>query len=142
MKKHSLYSERILSGNRSFYLDVRETQKGNQYLTLSCVSQKDGETASRNQIVIFESEIDRFSTSFMHSLLHFTRKQTTKEVRIEKARTKYARAYEPWSKKEDAELALLFTQGKSIDDMAQSLQRQPGAVKLRVDKLELVPVAA
>ena len=143
MKKQSLYTERVESGKRSFYFDIRESEKGSNYLVISELNKKEEGGTDRRQIIIFENEIDRFGASFVRSLLHFTQKTSSKTARIEEAKVKYARAYEPWSKKEDAELALLFSQGKMVDDIAQSLKRQPGAIKLRIDKLELVkPQAA
>ncbi len=137
MKKQTLFTESVEAGNRSFYFDIRESEKGSNYLVISEVSKKEDGEKERRQIIIFENEIDRFATKIGASLLNFTRKSTSKEAIIARAKKKYPNAYEPWSKKEDAELALLYRKGSSTMELAESLKRQPGAIKLRLEKLDL-----
>ena len=58
------------------------------------------------------------------------------ESAMEKARRKHARAYAPWSEKEDAELNALNTAGKSTAEIAGHLQRQPSAIRSRLAKMQ------
>ena len=141
MKKQSLYTEKVEAGKRSFYFDIRESENGSNYLVISEVSKKEDETTERRQIVIFENEIDRVAVKIGRSLLNFTRKSTSKEAIIARAKERYANAYEPWSEKDDAELTLFHRQGSSIENITKSLQRQPGAIKLRLKKLNLAQAA-
>lgn len=147
MKKQSLYSEKLEKGNRRFYFDIRETEKGSNYFTINEITTKENEDDKRRQIMVFENEVDRFAAAIVRTLLHFNVKDSkvpqAKVARIQEAKAKYARAYEPWTKKEDAELALLYSQGKSKTEIGTSLQRNPGAINVRIEKLNLVkPVAA
>jgi PurA ssDNA and RNA-binding protein len=148
MKKQSLYSEKLEKGNRKFYLDVRETEKGSNFLSVSEITTKENEEDQRRQIVIFESEIDQFAAALVRTLLQFNvseqpqAKPEARIARINEAKATYARAYEPWDKKEDAELALLFSQGKTMTEIGESLQRNPGAINIRIEKLGLVKTLA
>ncbi len=137
MKKQSLYTETIDAGNRAFYFDIREAENGSNYLVISEVSKKEDGQTERRQLLIFENEIDRFAAKIGRSLLNFVRKTTSKEARIAKAKEKYPNAYEPWTKKEDDQLATLYQQGNNTFQISENLQRQPGAIKIRIEKLKL-----
>ena len=143
MRKQNLYSEFVEKGNRCFYFDIRETERGDNYFVLSEITRKKDDDDQRRQILVFENEMDKFGAAFMRTLLHFEMKQKEAKIaRIQEAKARYNRAYEPWTKKEDAELALLFGEGKTITEIGEKLQRQPGAIKLRVDKLNLTKAVA
>jgi len=60
-----------------------------------------------------------------------------KLVALDKLRDKYPRAYRPWTPREDNQLADMFKRGLSLNDMSEQLGRQPGAIRIRVEKLEL-----
>ena len=142
MKKQSLYTESVEAGKRSFYFDIRESENGSNYLVISEVTKKeDGET-ERRQVFIFENEMARVAAKISRSLVNFTRKSTSKESIIARAKEKYPNAYEPWSEKEDAELSLLYKQDTDTENISKNLQRQPGAIKSRLEKLKLVSAKA
>jgi hypothetical protein len=58
------------------------------------------------------------------------------QQRVARIRTTYPRAYETWTQEEEATLAELARSGVSVDEMARQLQRQPGAIRSRMVKLE------
>ena len=60
------------------------------------------------------------------------------EERMAEIREEHPRAYEPWSEEEDADLARFFHSGKTAKQIAETLQRQPGAIRSRLKKLNLV----
>jgi len=60
-----------------------------------------------------------------------------KFVSLEKLRKKYPRAYQPWTVRDDNQLAEMFKKGARINDIAGQLQRQPGAIRVRLEKLGL-----
>ena len=138
MKKQTLYTERIEFNNRHFYFDIKEAENGSPYLVITELKQKEDGSNERRQVFIFENEITSVAAKISRSLINFTRKSTSKEAIIAKAKKKYPRAYEPWTKKEDAELALLYKQGNSTMILSEKLQRQPGAITARLEKLKLV----
>ncbi|MFT5802158.1 MAG: hypothetical protein ACI956_001969 [Nonlabens sp.] len=142
MKKQSLYTTSVESKTRSFYFDIKEAENGSNYLIISEVKTKNDGTTERRQIFIFENEIAQVASKVTSSLVNFTRKETARDARIARAKQKYANAYEPWTKKEDADLALLFKQGNNTMTISEELQRQPGAITIRLEKLSLIATQA
>jgi hypothetical protein len=60
------------------------------------------------------------------------------ETRMAKIQAEHPRAYQPWNEEEDARLTELFQKHVSVTDIAKTLQRQPGAIRSRLSKLNLV----
>ena len=61
---------------------------------------------------------------------------------LEERRRVHARAYERWEAEEDARLIRLVLDGHDITDIAATLQRQPSAIRSRIDKLRAAPDGA
>jgi superfamily II DNA helicase RecQ len=59
-----------------------------------------------------------------------------------KVREKHPRAYERWSDSEDARVTELHESGVSVEGIANELERQPGAVAMRLERLGLAPATA
>ena len=59
------------------------------------------------------------------------------EERLARIREVYPRAYERWTDEEDAKLAQLVQSGRSVEEIAGQLQRQPSAIRSRVLKRNL-----
>lgn len=58
-------------------------------------------------------------------------------IPLDKLREKHPRAYRPWSSRDDNQLAEMVKMGLSLSQMSRQLGRQPGAVRIRIEKLEL-----
>lgn len=58
--------------------------------------------------------------------------------RLAQIREAHPRAYEKWSAGEDAELAQLVARSETVGEIAARLRRQPGAIRARMLKLNLV----
>ena len=56
----------------------------------------------------------------------------------EKIRHKYPRAYVKWSQDEDENLKKEYASGQQISELVQKFQRQPGAIRSRLQKLGLM----
>lgn len=56
----------------------------------------------------------------------------------EKIRNKYPRAYVKWSQDEDENLKKEYASGQQIGELVQRFQRQPGAIRSRLQKLGLM----
>ena len=56
----------------------------------------------------------------------------------EKIRQKYPRAYVKWTRDEDENLQNEYASGREIGELAQSFQRQPAAIRSRLQKLGLI----
>ncbi len=58
---------------------------------------------------------------------------------LQQIKMKYPNAYEPWSTEEDEKLKTLFSENEDIKKIGEILQRQPGAIKSRLRKYNLMP---
>lgn len=58
---------------------------------------------------------------------------------VANARQTYPRAYELWSQEEEAYLTWLFSSGLLLPEMAKTLGRQPNAIRIRLQRLGLLP---
>jgi len=65
-------------------------------------------------------------------------KVAKKKFSVKVLREKYPNAYRPWGDDEDALLEKLFGEERKTKEMAAELGRQPGAVRARLRKLEIV----
>ena len=71
------------------------------------------------------------------ALLASATEGTTYEERMQAIQEKHPRAYSPWEPAEDESLKRLFASGKKVKEIAELLYRQPGAIRSRLDKLNL-----
>ena len=53
-------------------------------------------------------------------------------------RESHAKAYAPWTTAEENDLVLRHSQGETVDAIAASLGRKPGAIRSRLKKLALM----
>ena len=60
------------------------------------------------------------------------------KIQNEKIRQKYPRAYVKWSQDEDENLKKEYASCQQIGELAQKFQRQPGAIRSRLQKLGLI----
>ena len=56
----SLFSERVRAGQRTYFFDVRESSKGNLYLTLSESRPTEGDSFERTRITVFNDHLQDF----------------------------------------------------------------------------------
>lgn len=61
-----------------------------------------------------------------------------RDERLREIRAEHPRAYEPWTKDEDLRLGSMFAARKTVDEIADTLQRQRGAITSRLAKLGLL----
>jgi hypothetical protein len=66
-----LYSEQISAGKRTYFLDIKQSTKGNKYLVITESKKVDDGKFERHSVMIFEEDIEKFATSFMKVLLKF-----------------------------------------------------------------------
>jgi hypothetical protein len=70
--------------------------------------------------------------------LEIIRTATGEKFSVEDIRQDHPRAYEKWNTEEDGRLRQLFHSGNSVKQIAEALQRQPGAIRSQLAKLNLV----
>ena len=64
--------------------------------------------------------------------------KTDYHKRLKRIKENYANAYGPWEKEDDSRLKTLNSENKTISEIAQILKRQPGAIRSRLRKFELI----
>ena len=59
------------------------------------------------------------------------------EERLGEIKQAHPKAYQPWTSEEDVRLTERFRSGASVEQLAREFQRQPGAIRSRLAKLNL-----
>jgi len=62
---------------------------------------------------------------------------TPKAYSIEEIRKTHQNAYAPWTKEDDDKLEKLYCEGKSTKELSEVFGRNIGAIRSRIEKLEL-----
>ncbi|MDB6029232.1 MAG: hypothetical protein JWM68_5455 [Verrucomicrobiales bacterium] len=60
-----------------------------------------------------------------------------KAYSVDDIRNEHPQAYRKWDMTQDAELAELFHSGKTVQQIADAMERQPGGIQSRLVKLNL-----
>ena len=136
-----IYSDKITMGRRTYFFDIKKSEKGELYLVIS-ESKKTGDVFEHHHLFVFEENINGFSEIFQKTLEKFkdlnkSKLTDAKAYSVKKIRETYEHAYLPWTLKDDRKLELLFCEGKQIKEIAQILGRNGGAIFSRINKLEL-----
>ncbi|MBL1408807.1 hypothetical protein [Sphingobacterium faecale] len=63
--------------------------------------------------------------------------RSSNDILYDEQRKLYPQAYMPWSTEDDERLEKLFCNGTSTKELAKMFQRNPGAIRSRIKKLEL-----
>ncbi len=66
----------------------------------------------------------------------------TRAERIARVRVTYPNAFMPWSAADDALLLTMASEGRTLRQIAAELRRQPGAVRMRLEKWQKDPNGA
>lgn len=62
-ERTELFSEKVVTRNRTYYLDVKAGRDGARYLVI-CETKKTNEGHERSRVMIFEENIEAFATAF------------------------------------------------------------------------------
>lgn len=81
------------------------------------------------------NEIVEVHLAFKFSSLEKSSQQYPGLVKVHR---QYPRAYEKWVDEEDTYLKCKYSEGLSIQELAEILHRQPGAIRSRLRRLRLV----
>ncbi|WP_134089828.1 DUF3276 family protein [Olivibacter sp. XZL3] len=134
MENSELFSEKITKGSRTYFFDVKSTEGGDLYLSIS-ESKRTDEGFERNRILVFEEDFNDFKAAFNRVAKKLV--SENKSYSLDNIREKHPQAYQPWSLEDDEKLETLFCEGKSVKDLAFVFERNEGAIRSRIKKLEL-----
>ena len=140
MENSELFSEKITKGSRTYFFDIKKTDGGDLYLSIS-ESKRANDGFDRHRILVFEEDFNDFKTAFNHSAKKLeqlsARESENKSYSLDDIREKHPQAYQPWSLEDDEKLETLFCEGKSVKELASIFERNDGAIRSRIKKLEL-----
>jgi len=139
MNDKEIYSDKITKGNRTYFFDIKKSEKGDLYLKIS-ESKKTGVGFEHHRLIVFDEDLKDFVETLKKSLTKFKELKEPKEGKaysVEKIREKHQQAYLPWTTEDDNKLELLFCEGKKTKELAEIFGRNIGAINSRINKLEL-----
>lgn len=141
MSENDIYSNKITKGSRTYFFDIKKSEKGDLYLKVS-ESKKTENGHEHHRLMVFDEDLKDFVEALKKSLTKFKElkepKQTDgKTYSVEKIRETHQQAYLPWTAEDDNKLELLFCEGKKAKELAEFFGRNTGAINSRIKKLEL-----
>ena len=141
MADNEIYSDKITKGSRTYFFDIKKSEKGDLYLKVS-ESKKTENGYEHHRLMVFDEDLKDFVEALKKSLTKFKElkepKQTDgKTYSVEKIRETHQQAYLPWTAEDDNKLELLFCEGKKVKELAEIFVRNTGAINSRIKKLEL-----
>ena len=114
--------DNILDSKYNFTLSSRSN--GERYLTIA---------EGNNRITIAESDF----LKFCNNIEAVSSKWGIKTYSVEEVREKHKKAYAKWTQEEEELLINSFAEGLNVKEIAAILERQPGAIASRINKLGL-----
>jgi|SRR5690554_5868863 len=141
MDTEEIYTDKLTRGNRTYFFDIKKSEKGDLYLKVS-ESKKTESGYEHHRLMVFDEDLKDFVEALKKSLTKFKElkepKQTDgKTYSVEKIRETHQQAYLPWTAEDDNKLELLFCEGKKVKELAEIFGRNTGAINSRIKKLEL-----
>lgn len=62
-ERTELFSEKVITRNRTYYLDVKAGRDGARYVVI-CETKKTNEGHERSRVMIFEENVEAFAAAF------------------------------------------------------------------------------
>ncbi len=138
-KKNVLHTEKVISKNKTYFLDLKEAENGNNFLVINQTKTGEDGVTERVKLILFEEDLERFSQAMMKIIFHFQKKNeggVNKEYLAE-VRKKYPNAFQRWSKEDEALLRELYQQGHQVPELMTHFQRNQRGIESRLEKLGL-----
>ncbi len=138
MNTQEIYSDSFPAGRRTYFIDIKLTEKGDKYLKIT-ESKKDTDGGfERHQIMVFKEDIEKFTDAVAKAAWRIREPETpSKSYSLDDKRKAHQNAYKPWTEQDDHRLELLYCEGKTIKEVSEIFNRNPGAIRSRIEKLDL-----
>src|SRR5690606_1610587 len=140
MDNNELFTDKITKGNRTYFFDVKRSENGSLYLSVS-ESKRTDDGFEKHKILIFEEDIKDFKKVLnraVKKLEKLTDPESDKNgYTLDDIREQHPQAYLPWSPEDDEKLEALFGEGKTVKELANIFERKAGAITSRIKNLEL-----
>ncbi|SFS33341.1 DUF3276 family protein [Sphingobacterium wenxiniae] len=140
MDNNELFTDKVTKGNRTYFFDVKRSENGSLYLSVS-ESKRTDDGFEKYNILIFEEDIKDFKKAFNRAIKKLEKltdpESERKSYTLDDIREQHPQAYRPWSTEDDEKLEALFCEGKTVKELANIFERKEGAITSRIKKLEL-----
>ncbi len=136
--KLEVFSRRVTTGRRSYFLDVEQLDDASRYLSTREVRHRGEQDSPPPRVIVAEEDLGQFRNG-LEEVLAFLRAGTSAAPgKLAEMRRIHPRAYTPWQAEDDGRLRAGFARGEEIEHLATVLQRQPSAIRSRLQKLGLM----
>lgn len=136
--RFGLFSETITAGQRTYFLDIKKTSRGRKYLRITESKEVGPGEFVRHGVLVPEERLSPLVDALHALLAKAGYSATAKSWRLAAIRQKFPKAYAKWTSEEEATLREAHQRGNTIDVIADTLQRQPGAIRSRLIKRGLI----
>jgi len=133
-ERKELFSQKVRAGIRTYFFDIRQSKENSLYLVIS-ESKLVGGEYEHHRVMIFEEDFEAFMEGVDKTIDFLRKSQKLKSFNLEKIRQQYPKAYTKWSSEDDELLQNKYDAGVSVAELSQFFQRQPGAIRSRLEKL-------
>jgi hypothetical protein len=135
-KRSELFSISMAAGSRTHFFDVKEAVNGSKYLKIT-ESRRDPEGEfEHSRVMVYEEHIEQFVGSVTQAVQLMA--QDEKAYSVERIRRQHPKVYARWTEEEDLSLKEAYERGRTLEELAAQLGRQPGGIQSRLRKLGLV----
>jgi DNA-directed RNA polymerase specialized sigma24 family protein len=132
-RRKELFSERVTAGRRTYFFDVKESANGDKYLTISESWRDNEDRFEHSRVMVFEEYVPESYDGIRQAIRFIAGKEQAYSV--EQIRRQHPRAYARWTEDKDRLLTEKHGQGRTIDELAEQLGRQPSAIRSRLQRL-------
>ena len=133
-ERKELFSLKVRAGIRTYFFDIKQSKENSLYLVISESKPVSGEF-QHHRVMIFEEDFEAFIEGVDKTIDFIRKNQKQKSFNLEKIRQQYPKAYTKWSSEDDELLRNKYDEGISIAELSQFFQRQPSAIRSRLEKL-------
>ncbi|MCO6476129.1 MAG: DUF3276 family protein [Phaeodactylibacter sp.] len=77
MEKNARFSEMVKGSSRIYFMDLKETEKGSIYLTITESRKKEDGEYEKSRIILWENDFDRFAEGLGKVIQHHKEKADT-----------------------------------------------------------------
>ncbi len=136
-----LLSLMVAEGNRKYEFTVMGNGGNSRYIMIAAAKKEDGGAADdTHKIVIPEENLQAFYTTFMAVRRYLGHGGRSEDRNGSKGSNRNGtKAGLPWNGEEDEQLRSEFAQGLDADAIAPLHQRSGYAIRMRLEKLGLIP---
>lgn len=136
--KSEVFSRRVTTSRRAYFLDVEQLDDGSRYLSIREVRHRGEKDSPPPCIIVAEEDLGQFRNGLDEVLAFLWAEKRAAPRQFSEIRRTHPRAYTPWTAEDDDRLKAGFARGEEIEHLAAVFHRQPGAIRSRLQKLGVI----